>query len=122
MIDETTQVPLRQSQIRYLLDVMMGIVQWDTLLNVHTLTKWMMQKYMNSWKNCLLHDAVQHRPAIIQEFTFNLTMDTIEEVMLDRWLLENLESEQEYNRDEKVAADLEITVDELYRRMHPGHS
>ena len=48
-------------------------------------------------------------------------MDTIEEVMLDRWLLENLESEQQYNRDEKVA-DLEITVDELYRRMHPGHS
>ena len=49
-------------------------------------------------------------------------MDTIEEVMLDRRLLENLESEQQYNRDERVAADLEITVDELYRRMHPGHS
>ena len=49
-------------------------------------------------------------------------MHPIEEVMLDRWLLENLENEQQYNRDEKVDADLEITVDELYRRMHPGHS
>ena len=82
----------------------------------------MMQKYMNSWKTVYPTTQFNNRPAIIQELRFNLTMDTIEEVMLDRWLLENLESEQEYNRDEKVAADLEITVDELYRRMHPGHS
>ena len=49
-------------------------------------------------------------------------MDSIEEVMLDRWLLENLENEQQYNRDEKVAADLEITVDELYRRLDGGQA
>ena len=48
-------------------------------------------------------------------------MGTIEEVMLDRWLLEQLDSEHDRMRDEKVAAELEVTVDELYRRMHPGH-
>ena len=49
-------------------------------------------------------------------------MDTIPEVMLDRWLLEKIDQEQQHNRDEKVAADLEITVDELYSKLHPGHA
>lgn len=49
-------------------------------------------------------------------------MDTIPEVMLDRWLLEKIENEQQHNRDEKVAADLEITVDELYRRLNGGQA
>ena len=49
-------------------------------------------------------------------------MTTIEEVMLDRYLLEGLQQEEDIMHHERIAAELEVTVDELYRRMHPGHS
>jgi len=58
MIDETTQVPLKHSQIKYLLDVMMGCPMGYTSQCAHTHRVDDAEVY-EQLKNCLPHDTVQ---------------------------------------------------------------